>query len=90
MADEEFAQAVAFYESKQNGVGERFYQEVFRTLHWISANPATLRLRKNYRRINLAVFPYYIAYVTHADVVWVVAVAHAQRKPDYWLKRMKG
>lgn len=48
------------------------------------------RLRRNYRRVNLRVFPFYVAYVAENDLIWVLAVAHGYRKPGYWSDRMKG
>lgn len=87
-ADGEFAEAVDFYEHRQAGLGEKFYREVLRSLDWIEANSSVPRLRKNYRRINLPVFSYYIAYLIQPDFILVVAIAHAHRKPGYWVTRM--
>ncbi len=88
-ADEEFAFEVGYYEAQQAGLGQRFYQEVLSHLDWIASNPNVPRLRRNYRRVNLKVFPYYIAYVAEGDLVWVLAVAHGSRKPGYWKNRME-
>jgi len=70
-------------------LGERFYDEVMASLDWITENPEIPGLRKNYRRVNLKVFPFYIAYVIEGDLVSVLAVAHGKRKPGYWRKRMR-
>ena len=88
-ADEEFAAQVEYYDRKQAGLGDRFYDEVMASLDWITENPELPRLRKNYRRLNLKVFPFYIAYVVEGDSIWVLAVAHGKRKPGYWRKRMR-
>ncbi len=40
-----------------------------------------------FRRINLRVFPYYIPYVVREQTLWVVAIAHASRRPLYWISR---
>ena len=88
-ADEEFAAQVEYYEREQPALGERFYDEVMASLDWITENPEIPRLRKNYRRVNLKVFPFYIAYVIEGDLVSVLAVAHGKRKPGYWRKRMR-
>lgn len=89
-ADAEFAAQVECYDDRQPGLGERFYREVIRTLEWIEGNPTLARMRRNYRRVNLKIFPCYVAYVTQNDLVWVLAVAHSHRKPGYWMARMKG
>ena len=89
-ADGEFAAQVDYYEEREPGLGQRFYHEVIAALKWIVENPAVPRLRRNYRRLNLRVFPFYVAYVVENDLIWVLAIAHGHRKPGYWAERMKG
>ncbi len=51
-------------------------------------NAKVPRLRAgNYRRVNLSVFPFYIAYVIRGETVVLLAVAHSAREPEYWMKR---
>lgn len=88
-ADEEFAAQVAYYEDREQGLGRRFYDEVIAHLGWIAANPEVPRLRKGYRRVNLKVFRFYVAYVLESDRVWILAVAHGSTRPGYWMKRMR-
>ena len=87
-ADLEFARQIDYYDEREAGLGQRFYHEVISSLNWISSNPTVPRLRKTYRRVNLKVFPFYVAYVLHEDFIWVLAVAHARKKPSYWKERM--
>jgi hypothetical protein len=89
-ADAEFAAQVEYYDDEQPGLGERYYREVIARLEWIAEHPTLPRMRKNYRRANLRVFPFYIAYVIKDDLVWVLAVAHGHKKPGYWIGRMRG
>ena len=89
-ADDEFSAQVWYYDERQEGLGQRFYREVIGQLDWILEYPMIPRLRKRYRRVNLKVFPFYIAYVIKEDLVWVLAVAHARRRPRYWVHRLKG
>lgn len=86
-ADAEFAAQVEYYEEKEAGLGVRFYREVMAFLDWIVKNPSLPRVRKNYRRVNLKVFPFYIAYVLEGDLVWVLAVAHGKKRPGYFMRR---
>ena len=66
----------------------RFKDEVDRYVLWIADHPELYRLRPGgYRRINLRVFPYYIPYVVRDETLWILAVAHAARKPLYWISR---
>jgi plasmid stabilization system protein ParE len=88
-AASEFADAVARYESIESGLGVRLKQEIKSAVRWISDHPELPRVRpKGYRRLNLKVFPYYIAYVIHGEGVWVLAIAHSARSPEYWIRRV--
>ena len=87
-AEREIEEASRFYDGLSLGLGERFRAEVWRNLAWVRVNHDVPPLRaKGYRRVNCRVFPYYIAYVEWADVIWVLAVAHARRQPEYWSDR---
>lgn len=43
---------------------------------------------QNYRRLNLNHFSHAIIYRDYNDVVYVIAVMHEKRHPDYWKHRM--
>lgn len=89
-AEEELNEAVAYYEGIEPDLGTRLKEEVRAALQWIGVNPDVPRMRpKGYRRLNLKVFPYYIAYFAWADVIWILAIAHACRRPEYWLSRKR-
>ena len=60
-----------YYEQKEPELGVRFYREVMESLDWVVENPLLPRLRRNYRRVNLKIFPFYIAYVLEGDLLWV-------------------
>jgi plasmid stabilization system protein ParE len=88
-AEEEFSQSVAYYESKEPGLGIRFRNEVAAVVEWILEHPAIPRLRpRGYRRVNLRVFSHYVAYVIREDTLWVVAIAHAHQRPEFWIGRI--
>jgi len=40
-----------------------------------------------HRRVLVRRFPYSVVYLEKGGRLWVVAVAHAKRKPFYWIKR---
>jgi plasmid stabilization system protein ParE len=87
-AADEFSDAIGRYESIESGLGIRLKEEVKSVVDWIADHPELPRVRsKGYRRVNLKVFPDYIAYILHADVIWVLAVAHSARLPEYWIAR---
>ena len=84
----EFLDAISDYEEARSGLGRRFKDEIDRCVLWIADHPELYRLRPgDYRRINLRVFPYYIPYTVREETLWVLAVAHASRKPHYWISR---
>ena len=86
-AQREFLNAISEYEEVRAGLGQRFKDEVDRCILWV-AHPELYRLRfGSHRRINLRVFPYYIPYVIREQTLWILAVAHASRKPLYWISR---
>ena len=87
-ATAEFVDAVARYELIEAGLGMRLSEEVKSAITWISNQPELPRIRpKGYRRVNLKIFPYYIAYIIHLDEIWILAIAHSARLPDYWVAR---
>lgn len=87
-AEAELADAIAYYESREPGLGVRLKQEARLTLDWVERNPELARLRPNgYRRVNLKVFPYSLAYVIWRETIWVLAFAHGARRPEYWIGR---
>jgi plasmid stabilization system protein ParE len=87
-AKEEFLDAISYYEDARAGLGLRFQLEVDRSIRWISEHYALYRLRPGgYRRFNLRIFPYHIAFVVVESTLWILAVAHSSRKPEHWIKR---
>lgn len=88
-AEREFTASIAYYESREPGLGLKFRDEVEAVVDWILRFPQVPRLRrKGYRRVNLRTFPHYVAYVIRGDTIWVVAIAHGHQRPEYWIKRM--
>ena len=90
-ASAELYEAADHYESKQEGLGRRFRNEVLEVCGLIVQQPLLWRERVGgYRRVNCPVFPYYIAYFIRGDLVVVAAVAHGHRRPGYWKQRLSG
>ena len=88
-AERELVASVAYYESREPGLGSRFRDEVEDVVNWILRFPEVPRLRqKGYRRVNLRTFPHYVAYVIRGDTIWIVAIAHGHQRPEYWVKRI--
>jgi hypothetical protein len=89
-ARREFLDAVTYYDAKEVGLGRRFRSEVAAVVDWIQMNHEVPRVRPHgYRRVNLRAFPHFVAYVIRKDVIWITAIAHAYRRPEHWIGRMK-
>lgn len=88
-AEQEFAESVAYYESQETGLGTRFRDDVAKAVDRILRFPEMARLRpKGYRRMNLTAFPHYVAYVIRGETIWIVAIAHGYRRPEFWIDRI--
>ncbi len=87
-ARDEFLNGISHYEKQQTGFGRRFKIEVEQSLLWLSEHSEACRLRPGgYRRLNLRIFPYYLPYIVRGSTLWILAIAHGHRKPEYWIQR---
>ena len=85
---DEMYDAIEYYEEQQAGLGTKFKDEVDQHVKWITENPNFPMIREGgYRRVNLKVFPYYIAYIIRENTLWILAIANSFKKPEYWIKR---
>jgi toxin ParE1/3/4 len=89
-ATAELAAAVSWYEAKRSGLGGEFYDAVVRAIDLIRQHPAIGSLRASHRahrRFTMTRFPYTIVYRERERDIYVVAIAHTKRRPDYWKHR---
>jgi hypothetical protein len=87
-ADEELDAAAVRYEELQQGLGDQFLDDFERTLAKVVSDPERWRkIRANNRKTNFRRFPYAIVYSFQAQTVYVKAVMHLRRRPNYWVKR---
>ena len=91
IAIEEHDQAVAFYEERSAGLGERFEAEASRAIELIREYPRAWHpVSARARRCRLNRFPYGIVYWVGVEELLIVAVAHSKRRPRYWQARVPG
>ncbi len=82
----ELEDATLFYELEFTGLGKRFRQEVRQAAKRISDYPNAWSIeRGEIRRCLLHRFPYKLLYSVETDHIFIVAIAHQHRKPDYWI-----
>ena len=71
------------------GLGKRFKSEVKATILRIQAGPEIWPTEKGeIRRCLLHKFPFKVLYSIEKDYIYIVAVAHCHRRPEYWIDRL--
>ncbi len=81
----EFRDSVKWHESKAEGLGLRFTDEIDSTVERIKLNPELYReVAKDIRRIQVNRFPYSIFYKIEDDILIILRVFHNKRKPVEW------
>ncbi len=83
-----------WYDERRPGLGDEFVSEVMLALDRVTRDPAAFpvwtRLEDSplpIRRALLERFPFALAFEVRQDQVFVLAIAHAKRRPLYWLDR---
>jgi hypothetical protein len=94
-AELESAEAAAWYDDRQPGLGDEFLSAIGHAIVEIRSEPSSFSRLESYvgrhevRRCVLRRFPYLIVFACRADETLVVAVAHLRRRPLYWLERLE-
>jgi hypothetical protein len=84
-ASEEMQAAAAYYETREQGLGDAFLDDIEQGLHSVEQFPRLWPVYDGeYRRYLLKRFPYGLVYRIDVTRVFIVAVAHLHRKPGYW------
>jgi toxin ParE1/3/4 len=88
-ASEEYTRAAEFYAAIAPDVGARFYDEIERLILEIRRQPERFsRFCQPARRALAHKFPYLVIYLDEPDRIWIIAVMHAKRRPEYWRQRL--
>ena len=80
----EYTEAYIWYEEHQQGLGERFTENVEDSLQTIAIHPEYYSIRKyNYREARIKTFPYTIVYeiIKKEKLIHVAAIYHGKRNP---------
>ena len=89
-AQVEIEEAFDRYRAESREAAERFLNEIGTSLDLIRFHPRLYPMAtKSTRRRVLHSFPYSVVYAERHDVILVIAVAHAKRRPEYWGGRLK-
>ncbi len=88
-AEAEFLAAIDYYEGCEPGLGYDFSIEVHSTIANILSFPnAWPILEDEIRRCLTRRFPYGVVYSQDGHVIFILAVMHLHRDPDYWKDRL--
>jgi toxin ParE1/3/4 len=87
---EEFRNAISWYADRSWKAPENFAGEVRTAIRTIERDPMRFEpVGRNIRVFRLHQFPYHLYYEMRQDMIYILAVAHTKRRPDYWRGRAK-
>ena len=93
-ARQELDEAVDWYEAATPGLGGDFFDEIEAAIADACEGPRRSPLfpgiapALGVRRRVLRRFPYSVAWIVETENIVIVAIAHARRRPGYWLDRL--
>ncbi len=88
-AEKEFLEAIDYYEEREADLGFDFSMEVYETVRRAVEHPkAWPILDGEVRRCQTKRFPYGVLYSEETEGIFVLAVMHLHRAPDYWKHRL--
>ncbi len=88
-AEEEFLGAIEYYEEHEEGLGFEFAMEVRAAIGRAAEHPkAWPVIEGEVRRCLTTRFPYGVLYSEESDGIFILAVMHLHRDPDYWKHRL--
>jgi toxin ParE1/3/4 len=90
-AEKELDAAMTYLEQQRVGLGLDLEEEVERAILSIQKNPKMHGLYKNtnFRKHVLKRFSFNVFYQELDAFIWIAAIAHQKRRPDYWIRRKK-
>ncbi len=85
----ELDDAIEYYSLRLNEVGKLFLDEVLETIDLIRQFPQIWPQNSGHtRKAILRHFPYNLIYSIMNDRIVVIAIAHQNREPEYWIDRL--
>ncbi|MCP4156631.1 MAG: type II toxin-antitoxin system RelE/ParE family toxin [bacterium] len=89
-AEREFLEAIDYYEERENELGFDFSMEIYEAINRAAEHPkAWPILEGEIRRCQTKRFPYGVLYSEEAYGIFILAVMHLHRAPDYWKHRLE-
>jgi len=89
-AEREFVEAIDYYEQREENLGLDFAAEVYAAVSRAAEYPrAWPILEDQVRRCQTIRFPYAVLYSQEPNGIFILAVMHLHRHPDYWKGRLR-
>lgn len=81
--------AIAFHEGRKLGLGLDLLEQVQSAHARIEENPLLYPRYKHteFRKCVVKQFPFTLFYQDMETCIWIAAIAHQSRRPDYWINR---
>ena len=87
-AEQDLADAAAWYEEQRQGLGHELLDEVLTMLSSIAETPLMYpNVHRNTRRAVIHHFPFSVYFRVENATIVVVAVMHGSRNPRHWKSR---
>lgn len=89
-AQDEFEEAFDWYQARSARAAEGFRSRLTQAIEMALLRPtsAGFLVGRRVRKIQLKPYSYGLFYFVHDRVLYVVAVAHHRRRPNYWRRRV--
>ncbi|MBU0621610.1 MAG: type II toxin-antitoxin system RelE/ParE family toxin [Gammaproteobacteria bacterium] len=85
----EFEKSALFYDGRFPGLGLEFAVEVQAAVAFAFSHPeAGAPVADGFRRVIVRRFPYSVVYRAKGEHIYIIAVAHQRRHPNYWSDRV--
>ncbi len=89
-AESEFDDAITYIEQERPGAGQRFFDAISTRFARIAEHRFAGKLiRRGVRRYVVPGWRYSIIYSVEPDHIFILAIAHQSRRPNYWRRRLR-
>ena len=89
IAVDELRDAERFYNLEHSGLGSELKEEVKKSIERVRKYPfAFPPVHQEIRAVILHRFSYKLFYSIELDHIYIIAIAHQHRQPEYWVDRM--
>jgi hypothetical protein len=88
ISDYDIKDAVDYYNWKQVGLGDRFFENLLVKIEKVSINPNAYSVRyENVRFAKIYHFPFTIHFINEPEVIIIIGVLHTSGNPQLWKER---